>query len=676
MIKCYKRYIVSLLLFFSAIPVVAQLQLYKKGIASFEKGYYNLAIRDLSKVKTIDDTEKANLNYLIAESYRLSNKWLETIPYYEKAFEAGLKNDDAQFHYAYALKANAEYEKSLKAFEKYIAAKTTNKVYNERANRELNNLRLLEEINKTTSDLAFQNLKKINTEGAEFAPVVVNGELVFTASRKEKIYSNNLPFLGIYKAKISEDLSTIGDVTLFSDKIFDPERNEGTPAFSPDGKTVVFARSNSGKRKDLSPDVDLYISRKLPTGEWTEPRYVSASDSASWDGCPAFSRNGNTLYFASNRPGGAGGIDIYSVNMDASGRFGNPKNMGKVINTPGDEMFPFVSTDGKLYFASDGHPSLGKLDLFVAVRSGGKIEIQNMGLPFNSALDDFALSTDDVGNIFFSSNRAGGQGDDDIYFYQAPPRPTVTQTTDPTDPVNTLPSTTKTDGKIPAIKTVNYYLAGTVTSQNVSLDSVSIKIVKYTDGIEEVFTELNTAKNGGFGPVKVEEETDYGIIAEKKGYLTKREGFTMYGRSIPQVLLTKAVTDTTFFTTLNLDQIFIGKTFRLENIYYDLDKYDIRADAAIELDKLVQILEDNPTITIELGSHTDSRSSDVYNLRLSQKRAESAINYLVSKGIDKNRLTAKGYGESELIIENAKTEEEHQMNRRTEFKVVSIAVSE
>lgn len=676
----YSFFIGLFFVLFGAIPAKAQLQLYKKGIASYEKGYYNLAIRDLSKIKEIDNSELANLNFLIADAYRLSNKWIEAIPYYEKAFEAGLKNDEAKFYYAYALKANSEYARALKAFEAYIAAKTDNKILNERANRELNSLRLIDEIKKTTSELTFKNLKSINTAGAEFAPVVVNGELVFSASKKDKIYSNNLPFLGIYKAKISEDLSTIGEVTLFSDKIFDPERNEGSPTFSPDGKTVVFARSNSGKRKDLSPDVDLYISRKLPTGEWTEPRYVTASDSASWDGCPAFSRNGNTLYFASNRVGGAGGIDLYSVNMDASGRFGNPKNMGKVINTAGDEMFPFVATDGKLYFASDGHAGLGKLDLFVAVRSGGKIEVQNMGLPFNSPLDDFGLSTDDAGNIFFTSNRAGGEGDDDIYFYQAPPRPTVAGTNEPVEPVNSLPNTTQTDGKTPNLKVVNYYLIGTITTtkdnKTVPIDSAIVRIVKYSEGIEEDITTLTTSENGGFGPIRLEEETDYGIVAEKKDYLTKREGFTMYGRSIPQALLTKASTDTTFYTNINLDQIFVGKTFRLENIYYDLDKYDIRPDAAVELDKLVQILEDNPAIKIELGSHTDTRGTDIYNLRLSQKRAESVINYLVSKGIDKNRLTAKGYGETELIIEDAKTEEEHQVNRRTEFKVVEIGEEE
>ncbi|MFB0945142.1 MAG: OmpA family protein [Spirosomataceae bacterium] len=669
--------VVTFMLF--AMTAAAQMQAYKKGIASFEKGFYNVAIKELQKVKQVEETETARLNYLIAESYRLSNRWTEAIPYFEKSFAAGLDNSEAKFNYAYALKANGEYDKSLVAFTEFVNTKNSDKLLNERANREINTLRITDELKKRTSDLDFKNLKAVNTEGAEFSPMIYKGDIVFSASRKNKVYSNGLPFLGIYKAQVNKNLDLFGETELFSSEIFDAERNEGTPAFSPDGKTVIFARSNSGKRRDLSPDVDLYISRLLPAGTWTEPRVVTASDSASWDGSPSFSRNGNTIYFGSNRPGGSGGIDLYSVNMDASGRFGNPQNMGRTINTPGDEMFPFVSEDGKLYFSSDGHPGLGKLDLFVAVRSGGKTTIENMGLPYNTAADDFGMSMDDAGNIFFSSNRAGGVGDDDIYFYKAPERPELAENTNPVDPTDPK-DPTLTDGnkeKEVEIKVVNYYLAGNVynslsDSTSTAVPQASVTIAKYADGFEETVAELTTDDSGRFGPVKLEEDTDYTLLVNKTEYLSKRETFTMFGRTIPPILLAKPVTDTTFYTDITLEQVFIGKAFRLENIYYDLDKFDIRPDAAVELDKLVQILNDNPNIKIELGSHTDARSTDIYNLRLSQKRADAAIDYVVSRGITRERLTAKGYGESELIIERARSEEEHQVNRRTEFKVLEI----
>ncbi len=649
----------------------AQLQSYKKGLASFDKGYYDLAVNEFLKVKEIDNTEKANLNYKIAESYRLSNRWIDALPYYKDAIDDGIYDQDAVFHYAYALKTNEQYDLALQQFQKYVSLKTENKVYNEWANREINTLQIIDALKANNADYVFRDLKEVNTKGSDFGPIIFNNQLVFSSSRKDKIYSNGLPFLGIYAARVSSDLTSIGEVTVFSTNIFDSERNEGSPTISPDGKVMIFARGNSGKRKDLSPDVDLYISRNVPGSGWTEPVLVSASDSVSWDGCPAFSRDGKTLYFASNRAGGSGGMDIYRVNMDASGRFGNPANMGRAINTPGDEMFPYVSEDGKLYFASDGHPGLGKLDLFVATRKSGKIAIENMGLPFNSSRDDFGFSIDPNGNMFFSSNRLGGVGDDDIYFYQAPPKENLANNTDPLK--SKSPGENELDNNA-EIKLVNYYLAGTV-KDNLDKSSISvakIKIFKMEGGFEELDQELTSNENGEFGPVKLLEDTDYLIIAEKDNYLTKREGFTMYGRSIPQILLKKSITDTTFNTQILLDKIFVGKTFALENIYYDLDKADIRPDAAKELDKLVQILNDNPQISIELGSHTDSRGSNIYNIRLSQRRADSAIEYIIAHGISRERLTAQGYGETELKIEDAKTEEEHQVNRRTEFKVVQI----
>ncbi|UBM60278.1 OmpA family protein [Marinilongibacter aquaticus] len=646
------------LLYFNAD---AQLQAYKKGLQSFDKGFYELAINDLQKVKEIDASQEAKLNYTLAEAYRLSNRWVPAIPYYEKAIAEGIEEPEAHFYYAYALKVDEQYQKASEQFKKYVEQKTPNKELNEWANRELSTLQIIDLLKDKSTDIQFRNLAEVNTEGAEFSPIIHKGQLVFTSSRKDKMYANGLPFVGLYAASVNPDYTQFGEVGLFSKNIFDPERNEGSPAFSPDGKIVVFARGNSGKRKDHSPDVDLYISRNVPGEGWTEPQLVSASDSASWDGCPAFSGDGKTIYFSSNRPGGSGGMDLYRVNMDASGRFGNPANMGKTLNTPGDEMFPFVSQDGKLYFASDGHPGLGKLDLFVAVRKSGKISVENLGLPYNSSRDDFGLTEDGQGNIFFSSNREGGKGDDDIYFYKAPAAEVVVDV-----PVKEEPEEEE--------KIVNYYLKGEVldSDNKAVLANTRIDLYKIEGGFQELDSTLTTNEKGVFGPIPMQEETDYLMLVSKEEYLTKREGFSMYGRSIPQILLRKSVTDTTFNTVIDLSKIFVGKTFVINNIYYDLDKADIRPDAAIELDKIVQILLDNPKLKIELGSHTDSRGTDMYNLRLSQRRAESAIEYIISRGIDRDRLVATGYGETELIIENAKTEEEHQVNRRTEFKILDL----
>ncbi|WP_367913677.1 OmpA family protein [Leadbetterella sp. DM7] len=659
------RSVLTLLLlifcFFSGPAGVAQLKSYKRGLSSFENGHYNIAIQEFLKVKDIEQAYAGDLNRKLGDAYRLSNRWAESIPYYEKAIENGVKDSDLLFYLGYALKSKGEYTRAKDYFKRFADSNPADKVLAERVLREMNSLLLTESIFRKNSEKEFRNLEAVNTPGSEFTGVVHKGYLVFAASRKEKIYANDLPYLGLYKARISENLSTVGKTELFSASVFADDRNEGSPTFTPDGKIMVFARGNSGKRKDLSPDVDLYMSRYVEGDGWTSPVRVPASDSLAFDGSPAFSGDGKTLYFSSNRAGGNGGLDIYRVNMDASGRFGNAVNMGKAINTAGDEAFPFVSADGKLYFASDGHPGLGKLDLFVAIRTGGKITVENLGLPYNSSMDDFGYTEDEYGNEFFTSNRSGGKGDDDIYYYLAPETPVEVAETP-------VPEQDK--------KVVNYFLAGEVLSEGKLLDSAVVNIYKIEGGIETLFAENLVTRNGQFGPVKMEEDEDYVLLTEKPGYLTKREGFTMYGRSIPSVLLTRPVTDTTFHVRIPLDGIFVGKTFRLENIYYDLDKADIRPDAALELDKLVQILKDNPGIRIELGSHTDSRASDIYNLRLSQRRADAAINYIVNKGISRERLEARGYGESELLIENAKTEAEHQQNRRTEFKVTGIGKAE
>ena len=632
-----------------------QLKSYKRGLASFENGHYNLAIREFSKVTELDPLYQADLLKKTGDAFRLTNRWAESIPYYEKVLALPNPASEIYYYLGYAHKSKGEYQKAKEYFSAFARTNPSDKVLAEKVQRELNALLLTESLFQKNSEKDFKNLEGVNTSGSEFTGAIFNGHLVFTASRKTKIYSNDLPFLGIYKAKITD--GKVGQTELFSSSIFADDRNEGSPAFSPDGKMMVFARGNSGKRKDLSPDVDLYMSRYVSGTGWTEPTRISASDSLAYDGCPAFSADGKTLYFSSNRAGGSGGLDIYRVNLDASGRFGNPVNMGKAINTAGDEMFPFVSADGKLYFASDGHPGLGKLDLFRAVRTGGKITVENMGLPYNSSMDDFGYLEDEYGNEYFTSNRSGGKGDDDIYYYLAPEEPKE-------EVVVNVPEKEK--------KVVNYFLAGEIVSEGKLLDSATLYVFKLDGGMETEYVEPITVKQGQFGPIRLEEDEDYILLAEKPNYLTKRENFTMYGRSIPEVLLTKPVTDTTFHVSIPLESIFVGKTFRLENIYYDLDKADIRPDAAIELDKLVQILKDNPGLKIELGSHTDARASEIYNLRLSQRRAESAINYIVNKGISRERLEARGYGESELIIPNAKTEAEHQQNRRTEFKVIEI----
>lgn len=645
------------------------MQAYKKGVRHYDAGEYNLAVTQFQKAAK-GSIDPARLNYYMAESYRLSNRFSEAVPFYQKAIEAGTKEPDAHFNYAYALKSQGNYAGALEQLQQYVAnaPKTTAKPTLDKAKREVETLKAIDAIAQNKSLITLRNMGNLNSPGAEFAPVVRGEDLIFTASRKETTYKNNgQPMLGLYKTKLNQKPDETGNPggasgkpEVFSTNVFQGDVNEGTPAFSKDGKTMILARGNNGKRKG-GLDVDLYISRLGENNAWSQPLRLPISDSLAWDGSPAFSADGKTLYFASNRAGGAGGIDLYRTSIDASGRFSRPVNMGRDINTPGDEMFPYVGANAKLYFASDGHPGLGKLDVFVATRSGGVTRVENMGQPINSPADDFGLIYTEPAKGFIASNRGGGKGDDDIYFFQeGPPTDTTTIIVQTPPPAN-------------APKIVRYFIAGTVSSNETPiapLDSARVRILD--DATGQPIAEVTTGQPGTFGKYPLTEGKEYTILAERKGYLTHREPFTMQGRSIPAVFLTKPQTDTTFNVDILLDRSLLNKTFVLENIYYDLDKYNIRSDAAPELDKIVVILKDNPTLKLELSSHTDVRAPDAYNMKLSQNRAKAAVDYIVSQGISADRLVAKGYGETRLVVKNARTEEEHQRNRRTEITILEL----
>jgi len=636
------------------------LQTFKRGQKKFQNGEYELAIKDFQQALSHDP---ARVNYLIGESYRLSNRPAQSAEFYEKALAANLNEPGLRYHYAFALKAQGRYQDAAEQLDRFTKTTQRDRAMANKARTELENLTKLDSLAKIQKMVALKNLEGINTPGAEFAPVLQSGNLIFTASKKDvQFKTNGQAMLGLYKAPLTASTET-GPATLFSEAIFQDNLNEGTPTFSKDGKTMVFARGNTGKKrgKGNAADVDLYVSRLGGEG-WSEPEMITAlSDSAAWDAQPAFSADGTTLYFASNRPGGVGGIDLYRANVDRSGRFGRPVNMGRDLNTAGDDMFPYVSPDAKLYFASDGHPGLGRLDLFVATREEGEIRVQNMGQPFNTRFDDFALVLVDSTRGYLSSNREGGKGDDDIYFFEP--------STTPPPPIAVVPP--KRDTAVARI--ARYFLTGTVVdvATNRPLDSVRVRVL---DAAQQPVGEVVTAPGGKFGPFTVQPEQGYTIVVEKPAYFTKRDPFSTVGKTIPADKLVRPVTDTTFFATVTMDKpkkdLVINKLFDIKPIYYYFDKDNIREDASVELDKVVQILKDNPQIKLELGSHTDTRGVDIYNLDLSQRRARSAVQYILSRGIDPSRITAKGYGETQLVIKNAKTEEQHQTNRRTEFKVV------
>ena len=613
----------------------------KTALKNFNNAEYYDAATKFEKIIKEGDSQNS---FLLGEALRKSNRLWQAQKYYTDAINYGYKEEIAYYYLALSLKSNNDYDKADSLITNYLGKGKDQNVISlmRRELQYINNLKNYPD----TSYYRVKNLNAINTEFAEYSPSFSNDKLYFVSNRvSEKIYSGTgTPFTDLFEVKTRGANVDLNSLKKLDDNINNEKVNEGSITFSEDGMYMIFAKGNDGKNSGRN-NVDLYWSR-FRRGGWTNPRLLNVNTSRSWDSTPYLSKDGKTLYFASNRSKGYGGTDIYKANVNRRGRWINIQNLGPEINTPGNELFPSVTEDGRLYFSSDNHEGFGGLDIFVATRRGGKITISNPGKPLNSRGDDFGVNPYNPTRGFFTSNRDGGKGDDDIYTF-----------------VNDDPN----------LKIVNYVLKGTTLTQKnddrelIILGNSSVKLLdKEGVVIEETFTD----DNGEFEFIVYTDE-EYLLIGEKENYFSTRGDFSTIGKELDKTKLKEFITNVEFEKNLILDRIIVNKSIVLDNIYYDLDKADIREDAAIELDKLVVILEDNPNISIELSSHTDDRSSVEYNQDLSQRRAESAVSYILSKGIDRSRISAKGYGESQLLILNAKTEDEHQINRRTEFKVTS-----
>jgi len=629
------------LLYLCFLWVVSSCITTKTAQKDFNNAEYSDAIFKYKKLLKKADSKT---NFLLAESYRKSNQIWKAEKYYEDAIINGYKDEIAYYYYLITLKTNNNFDKADSLINKYLSISQNEDVLRliKFEAQNIKNLRLYPD----SSYYAVKNLKSINTEFAEYSPAYSKGKLYFVSNRSlDKIYKGTgTPFTDIYEVKTKGANVNLETLNKLDESINENEINEGSITFSNDGMYMIFAKGNDGKSSGRN-SVDLYYSR-FRGKEWTKPRLLNVSTSRSWDSTPSLTKDGKTLYFSSNRTkGGFGGTDIYKANVNSRGRWINIQNLGPEINTPGNELFPSVSQDGRLFFSSDNHEGFGGLDILVATRQGGKITISNPGKPLNSRGDDFGINLFNPTRGFFTSNRDGGQGDDDIYTF-----------------INNDPN----------LKIVNYTLKGTTLTpkDQTNFSILGNSVVKLLDKDENIIEETFTDEKGAFSFTVFSDE-EYVLIGEKENYFSSRSGFSTIGKAIDKSALKEFITNVDFEKNIILDQIILDKSILLDNIYYDLNKSDIRTDAAIELDKLVIIMRDNPTISIELSSHTDDRSSPEYNQDLSQRRAESAVLYIISKGIDKKRITAKGYGESQLIIVNAKTEEEHQVNRRTEFKVTS-----
>ncbi|MCP4522396.1 MAG: OmpA family protein [Cytophagales bacterium] len=639
---------------------------YKKGYSKYKDQEYEFAIQDFKKALELETISVAEANFYIAECYRLSNRIHLAEPYYKTALENDIDDERAKFYYAFALKVNEKYDSTTQQLKEYLKV-GENFGYKDRARKELKNLEELKKIEAFDPKYVVENCEGINTPVMEYSPVLHQGKLYYTSAKgTAPIFAGQgTKYTDMFTFSFDGNPHYTGESVPMPPFINHEDAHEASITFAPNGKYMVFARSNHKDLKDeITKVVDLYESRFV-NGQWTEPKRLDICESLAWDSNPWISPSGKTLYFSSNRDGGFGGDDIWKATFDKyDSTWTDVVNLGKTINTAGNEFFPYVRKDGRFFFSSDGHVGFGGLDVFEYKKDPKtkKRTVKNLGKPINTSFDDFSIffETDTTG--YFTSNRIGGKGDDDIYHFGYTYRP-------------------------------KYLLVGKIKEEEKDILSGPSEIVLLTQKGEEI-RRVETDSLGNY-ELQLDAEQEYLVKYVSNGYITKEESFSTIGKGLPEEELRDRETDITF--TKNTDLVRVKEDLIIEfpPIYYDYNKWDIKPQAAEILDQMVKVMEDNPTILVELGSHTDNQGSMKYNDILSQKRAEKAVEYIISKGIPTERITAKGYGErkplvmrkdtlgftkglelNDVYIDGLKEESVRQtafqLNRRTEFKIVGF----
>ena len=494
---------------------------------------------------------------------------------------------------------------------------------------------------------------EVNTKYSDFGVSYYQGDAIFASSRptdnaSKNNWTNGQPYLDLYRGAITPE----GEIVDPQDfKGLDTKYHESNAVFTKDGKTVYFTRNNYynkqyGKDSLGWNNLKLFRADVDAEGQWINEMPLPFNNDNYSVGHPALSPDEKTLYFTSDMPGSMGQTDIFKCSVGADGSYGAPMNLGSQVNTYGREMFPYVSESGKLYFSSDGRGGNGGLDVYVVPANNTSVIPLNLGSPINSAQDDFSfIINEQTKNGYFSSNRIGGKGDDDIYYF---------------DELNA-----------PDMKCAQV-ITGVARDKDSGalLPNTLVTLYKGTQKEESVLT----GADGSYRFDKADCETSYKVEATRAYYKGDEKSFTTSDQADLELQMDLALTPDK--DALAKGQELDRCQYALDNIntiYFDLDKYAIRPDAAIELEKIVKVMNKCTDITIEARSHTDSRASDQYNQTLSQNRAQSTVDYIVSRGIDKSRITAKGYGETELVNKCSNgvkcSEAEHQVNRRTEFVI-------
>lgn len=651
-----KNKVIILIAFLSLIASssYAQEGKVKKGNKEYDKFAYIDATKTYERIAE-KGYKSADLFQRLGNAYYFNSNLEKAAKWYGELFSINEEvAPEYYYRYSQSLKSIGQYAKAdemMNLFHKKSSEDLRGKIFNDKQN--------YMDIIKANSGRYIIKDAGINSKYSDYGSAYSGNKLIFTSSRdtgnfaQRKHQWSNQYFTNMYSA----DITPKDEKGVIEDSLSVPEKfakninsrfHEATPVFTKDGKTMYFTRNNfnNGKKgKDANRITLLKVYKAtLIDNQWKNAEELPFNSDSYSVAHPTLSPDEKTMYFASDMPGTHGQSDLWKVKINDDGSFGTPENLGVVINTEGKESFPIFTNENELYFATDGHPGLGGLDIFMSrMNSDGSFkEPINIGAPANSPQDDFAYLIDTkTRKGFLTSNRDGGKGFDDIYKFLETRKLVCEQV-----------------------------LSGIVTDLDTGEILPNTKVTLFDDKFNKIKEVLSDDK--GFYTFEVECGKSYFIRAEKDTYDTKEQKITiptLTGKTDLPIQLEKKVKPVVVGDDL-------AKAFGIKIIYFDLDKWNIRPDAALELEKILDVMKQYPNMKIDVRSHTDSRQTHKYNEKLSDRRAKSTMSWLVKNGIDANRLTGKGYGETQLVNKCADgvkcSEDEHQANRRSEFIITAL----
>ena len=642
-----RKLVYSVIIVFIVIKAGAQTGRISSADKDYNKFAYIDAIETYERVAEKGYKDEKMFQKL-GNAYYFNGLLSKAAKWYEELFEMN-ENQDPEYYYRYAqaLKSVGDYKKADQIMDKFYK-KLNN---DQRGVLFEKNRNYLDQIKANSGRFEIADAG-INSKYSDYGSAFLDNKLVFASARdtgsvvKKTFKWTNKSFTNLFAAELKAD-GTLENPIRFEKKI-NSKFNESSPVFTKDGKTMYFTRNNfvGGKKGKDNKRVTLLKLYKADfiNDKWTNIIELPFNSDQYSIAHPALSLDEKKLYFASDMPGSLGQSDLFSVIINEDETFGKPENLGTVINTEGRETFPFISGDNELYFSSDGRPGLGGLDVFVAkIKEDATFDlVQNIGEPVNTKSDDFAFIIDsNTRKGYFSSNKEGGIGNDDIYKF------TETKRLD-----------------------CEKKLFGIVSDSQTNEALADAKVILLDDKFKEIATIISD-KNGSYN-FDVKCNQTYYVRVSKQDYETNESPITIQptnDKPEVDIKLNKQIKQIEVGTDL-------AKTLEIPIIYFDLDKSFIRQEAAFELEKVLAVMKQYPEMKIDVRSHTDSRQTQEYNMRLSNKRAKATIEWFVKRGIAPTRISGKGYGKSQLInkcSDNvACTEDEHQLNRRSEFVIVSM----